>query len=80
MKGSVIRKDNLEIEFSVTDFKQQMKVTYTGILPDLFKEGQGVVAFGKREGRDFRASQVLAKHDEKYMPPEIAALLPKGET
>lgn len=80
VKGSVVRKEGLEVEFMITDFNQQMKVAYTGILPDLFKEGQGVVAFGRREGMDFKASQVLAKHDEKYMPPEIANLMPKGET
>lgn len=72
--GSVVRsKDSLEIRFQVTDTARTIPVTYTGILPDLFREGKGVVAQG-RLGDDgvFRASEVLAKHDENYMPPEAA--------
>jgi len=70
--GSVKRQgDGLTVEFIVTDTAQSVPVTYKGILPDLFREGKGVVAQG-RLGADgvFRASEVLAKHDENYMPPE----------
>ena len=70
---------SLEAHFRVTDGDAEMPVVYTGILPDLFREGQGVVANGKldSEGR-FIASEVLAKHDEKYMPPEVADALKKS--
>lgn len=70
--GSVQRQgDDLTVKFIVTDTAKEMPVVYTGILPDLFREGKGVVAQGKL-GRDgvFRAETVLAKHDENYMPPE----------
>lgn len=70
--GSVKRgSDGLTVQFNVTDTAKTIPVTYTGILPDLFKEGKGVVAQG-RLGADgsFRATEVLAKHDENYMPPE----------
>jgi cytochrome c-type biogenesis protein CcmE len=70
--GSVSRRsDGLTVEFRVTDTAQTIPVVYTGILPDLFKEGKGVVAQG-RLGPDgvFKATEVLAKHDENYMPPE----------
>ena len=73
-EGSVQRdKDALTVRFRVTDTAKTIPVTYTGILPDLFKEGKGVVAQG-RIGADgtFKASEVLAKHDENYMPPEAA--------
>lgn len=68
--GSLVRKD-LTVSFIVTDTAREMPVTYTGILPDLFREGKGVVAQGKL-GSDglFTAAEVLAKHDENYMPPE----------
>jgi cytochrome c-type biogenesis protein CcmE len=75
--GTVVRqKDALNVTFKVTDGAESVPVIYTGILPDLFKEGKGVVAEG-RVGTDgiFKASQVLAKHDENYMPPEAAAAL-----
>ena len=78
--GTVARqKDALSVTFKVTDGAQSVPVTYTGILPDLFKEGKGVVAEG-RVGTDgvFRASQVLAKHDENYMPPEAAEAVNKA--
>jgi cytochrome c-type biogenesis protein CcmE len=67
------------IDFRVTDGNNAVNVVYTGSLPDLFREGQGVVAEGKL-GRDgvFQASTVLAKHDEKYMPPEVAEALKKS--
>ena len=72
--GSVKRsKDNLEVYFEVTDTAKNLPVVYTGILPDLFREGQGIVAQGKlRHDGVFVASEVLAKHDETYMPPEAA--------
>lgn len=76
-QGSVKREDDgLTVRFVVTDLAHSMPVVYTGILPDLFKEGKGVVAQG-RLGADgiFHAEQVLAKHDENYMPPEAAEAL-----
>ena len=76
-QGSIQREpQGLTVRFIVTDMAQKIPVTYTGLLPDLFKEGKGVVAQGKL-GADgvFRADQVLAKHDENYMPPEAAAAL-----
>ena len=78
--GSVVReKDALTVRFRVTDTAKTIPVVYTGILPDLFREGKGVVAQG-RIGSDgtFRASEVLAKHDENYMPPEAADALKKA--
>jgi len=78
--GSVVRdKDALTVRFRVTDTAKTIPVTYTGILPDLFREGKGVVAQG-RIGTDgvFKASEVLAKHDENYMPPEAAEALKKA--
>ena len=75
--GTVVRqKDALSVTFKITDGAESIPVAYTGILPDLFKENKGVVAEGK-VGPDgvFRASQVLAKHDENYMPPEAAEAL-----
>ena len=74
--GSVKRKeDGLTVSFKVTDTLKSVPVHYKGILPDLFREGQGVVVQGKLEGQDFRADEVLAKHDENYMPVEAAAAL-----
>jgi cytochrome c-type biogenesis protein CcmE len=68
--GSIVRKD-LTVNFVVTDTAKEVSVSYTGILPDLFKEGKGVVAQGKLgEDGHFTATEVLAKHDENYMPPE----------
>lgn len=78
--GSVVRdKDALTVHFRVTDTAQTIAVVYSGILPDLFREGKGVVAQGKL-GADgsFHASDVLAKHDENYMPPEAAEALKKA--
>ena len=78
--GSIKRGQGVEVEFRVTDTLQAVPVVYKGVLPDLFREGQGVVAEGRLEadGR-FRADTVLAKHDETYMPPEVAkALKEKG--
>ena len=78
--GSLTRAtDGLTVKFDVTDTAKTIPVSYTGILPDLFKEGKGVVAQG-RIGPDgiFKASEVLAKHDENYMPPEAAEALKKA--
>ena len=77
VKGSVERpKDNLLVRFKLTDFNKEVAVEYTGILPDLFREGQGIVAKGRLSGQGvFIAEEVLAKHDENYMPPEVAATL-----
>jgi cytochrome c-type biogenesis protein CcmE len=75
-KGSVVRGEGTTIRFTVTDKASTLPVVFTGVLPDLFREGQGVVAEGVL-GPDgtFQADNVLAKHDEKYMPPEVAAKL-----
>ncbi len=75
--GSIQRSsDSLEVRFEVTDFEAVVPVVYTGILPDLFDEGQGAVAAGKLdENGVLQASEVLAKHDENYMPPEVAEAL-----
>ena len=71
--------DGLTVEFVVTDTAKSIPVTYKGILPDLFREGKGVVAQGKIEGDGvFHASEVLAKHDENYMPPEAADAVNKA--
>jgi cytochrome c-type biogenesis protein CcmE len=76
--GSVTRGENLSVRFEVTDGNQAVPVTYTGILPDLFREGQGVVTEGALDpGGVFRADAVLAKHDENYMPKEVADALKK---
>jgi cytochrome c-type biogenesis protein CcmE len=79
--GSVRRApDSLMVEFDVTDNAESMTVQYTGILPDLFREGQGIVAMGSFNSTgNFVAEEVLAKHDEKYMPPEVAAALQAAE-
>ena len=76
-KGSLVRQPgSLEVRFVVTDLSHDVTVRYTGVLPDLFREGQGIIAHG-RLNRDgvFVADEVLAKHDEKYMPPEVAQSL-----
>ena len=79
-KGSVQRAPgSLEVHFVVTDFKHEVPVSYTGVLPDLFREGQGIVAHGRMTAGTFVADEVLAKHDEKYMPPEVARSLKKHE-
>jgi cytochrome c-type biogenesis protein CcmE len=76
-QGSVKRTPgSLEVHFVVTDFKHDVPVTYSGVLPDLFREGTGVVAHGSMQSDGtFKADEVLAKHDEKYMPPEVAKSL-----
>ncbi|MBI5783428.1 MAG: cytochrome c maturation protein CcmE [Gammaproteobacteria bacterium] len=79
-QGSVKRSpDGLKVDFIVTDLNKKLPVHYEGILPDLFREGQGVVTQGRlQDGNRFVASEVLAKHDEKYMPPEAAQALKGG--
>ncbi|MFI4963224.1 MAG: cytochrome c maturation protein CcmE [Legionellales bacterium] len=80
-KGSILRvPKTLEVQFKITDYKETITVAYRGILPDLFREGQGIVAEGEVTGsHSFLARQVLAKHDANYMPPEVkAALAQKG--
>ena len=75
--NSVVRaEDSLQVRFQVTDGKAKVDVMYDGILPDLFREGQGIVAMGQLDSEGtFNASEVLAKHDENYMPPEVQAAL-----
>lgn len=78
-KGSLVRQEGLHLEFTVTDFQEEIKVKYQGILPDLFREGQGVVALGRLTSHKvFVADQILAKHDENYMPPEVKQVLKKN--
>lgn len=76
-EGSIQRNTNsLRVDFVVTDYEADVSVVYTGILPDLFAEGQGVVATGMLDSNGvFQASEVLAKHDENYMPPEVQSAL-----
>jgi cytochrome c-type biogenesis protein CcmE len=77
-EGSLQRSDGLVTQFEVTDGRSTVPVTYRGLLPDLFREGQGVVAEGSLDGSGtFRADSVLAKHDETYMPKEVADALRK---
>jgi cytochrome c-type biogenesis protein CcmE len=77
--GSIVRGDNLRIRFEVTDGTREMAVAYQGALPDLFREGQGVVAEGIFDGSGvFNADTILAKHDETYMPKEVADALKKA--
>lgn len=72
VKGSLTRDPNsLAVSFVVSDLKKEVKVRYTGILPDLFKEGQGVMATGRYENGEVVAEEILAKHDENYMPPQV---------
>ncbi|MBA2778048.1 cytochrome c maturation protein CcmE [Billgrantia kenyensis] len=76
-EGSVYRNpDSLDVEFTVTDYVEDVRVHYSGILPDLFREGQGVVVVGQLQHDGYiKADQVLARHDENYMPPEVAEAL-----
>jgi len=80
--NSVARvSDGLKVSFDLTDNKQTVTVNFEGILPDLFREGQGIVANGKLDNTGiFQASEVLAKHDENYMPPEVAEALANSES
>jgi cytochrome c-type biogenesis protein CcmE len=80
VKEGSLKKDGENVQFVVTDFAHDVPVSYKGMLPDLFKEGKGVVAQGKlSEGNQFAASEVLAKHDENYMPPEAKHALDQAE-
>lgn len=80
VKEGSIKRDNLTVAFVVTDTAKELPVTYTGILPDLFREGKGVVAQGKMDADGkFTATEVLAKHDENYMPPEAKAALDQAQ-
>jgi cytochrome c-type biogenesis protein CcmE len=77
-QGSLVREGGQTVRFAITDTKQDIEVTYNGMLPDLFREGQGVVAEGAL-GQDkiFHADSILAKHDERYMPRDVAEALKK---
>ena len=76
VKKSSIRTNNFEINFIITDFKNEINVNYSGSVPNLFEEGKGVVAEGFLKDRNFfLATKILAKHDENYMPPEVKAAL-----
>ncbi len=81
VEGSIERPDNgMMVRFVLTDYNKQVTVEYTGILPDLFREGQGIVANGRLNDKGvFIAEEVLAKHDENYMPPEVADSLQPPE-
>lgn len=81
LAGSVLRApDSLDVEFVLTDYRgSDFKVVYNGILPDLFREGQGILVRGELDSAGvFRAVEVLAKHDENYMPPELMPLVQEG--
>ena len=80
VEGSVTRGEGETVTFAVTDMESEVDVAYRGVLPDLFAEGQGVVAEGYFENGRFRAESVLAKHDEKYMPREVSSALEAAAT
>ena len=79
--GGMVKEDSIqirsnEVKFIITDFKNEINVTYSGVVPNLFSEGKGVVAEGYLKDRNFfKASKILAKHDENYMPPEVKEAL-----
>lgn len=79
--GSIIRQaDGLTVRFKVTDYKHTITIRYHGVLPDLFREGQGIVAQGELiDNHELNAKTVFAKHDEKYMPPEVSDALKKAK-
>lgn len=80
VKEGSLKRDGVNVQFVVTDMAKSVPVSYTGILPDLFKEGKGVVAQGKLDSDGvFHATEVLAKHDENYMPPEAADALKRAQ-
>jgi cytochrome c-type biogenesis protein CcmE len=74
-EGTLLRGEGATVEFSVTDTNASVPVRYTGVLPDLFGEGEGMVALGRMEGDTFVATEVLARHDETYMPKEVVDAL-----
>ncbi len=78
--GSIVRGEGLHLRFELTDNRHTVSVHYTGLLPDLFREGQGIIADGKWHQEAFVADRILAKHDENYMPPEVAAALQQEST
>ena len=78
VKENSILKEGKQISFKVYDGIDEILVTYNGILPDLFREEQGIVAFGKIENKNFNAIEILAKHDENYMPKEVSDMLKKN--
>jgi cytochrome c-type biogenesis protein CcmE len=82
IKGSIERPgDGLVVQFGLTDYAQSVMVQYEGILPDLFREGQGIIAMGRLNDEGvFVADEVLAKHDENYMPPEVAEAVQTAQT
>lgn len=71
VKEGSVKKTDLEVEFIVTDFNEEILISYQGILPNLFKENSGVVASGSLDGNTFKAKEILAKHDENYMPVKL---------
>jgi cytochrome c-type biogenesis protein CcmE len=74
--NSIARAEgSMDVRFTLTDEAHMVPVVYSGILPDLFREGQGIIAHGRMQGGEFVADEILAKHDENYMPPEVAASL-----
>jgi cytochrome c-type biogenesis protein CcmE len=81
VKGSLVRTaGTMDVRFTVTDYHHELPVSYTGVLPDLFKEGTGMVADGQLDGSGrFIATEVLAKHDENYMPPALSKSLANGQ-
>ena len=80
VKEDSIKKNNTSINFIITDLKKEIVVSYSGLVPNLFAEGKGVVAEGKlKDKKYFVAEKILAKHDENYMPPEIKSSLEKSE-
>ena len=79
VEAGSVKRDGVRVTFRVTDTAQTITVAYDGILPDLFREGKGVVAEGRIESGVFHASQVLAKHNENYMPPDAAHALEQAE-
>jgi len=78
VQADSVAREGVRVRFRVSDTAEVMTVEYQGILPDLFKEGKGVVAQGRLEGDIFKAQEVLAKHDENYMPPEAAEALERA--
>ena len=78
VEAGSVKRDGVNVSFIVTDTAKSVPVRYAGILPDLFKEGKGVVAQGQLNGGTFEAREVLAKHDENYMPPEAAEALKRA--
>ena len=79
VKDGSLKRDGLTVHFVITDLVKDIPVAYTGILPDLFKEGKGAVIQGRMNANgEFIASEVLAKHDEKYMPPEVVDALKRS--